>query len=359
MNFDSITDLILKLNLEREVLGNVVGDYVAAIGIFIVLAVALKVIQWLMLLKLAALAKKTKTDIDDMLITIVKSLKPAFYYIVAFFFAVRTIEFSVIGDKIINGIFVAIIAYQIVIALQILIDYVIKKKFTDSDGDGVVDNSIVSLMSGMAKFALWAIGLLMVLTNLGVNVTGLVAGLGVGGLAIAFALQGVFADLFASFSIYLDKPFSVGDYIVIGEHRGNVEKIGIKTTRIRAPQGEEIVISNQELTSARVQNFKKLEERRVSVDFGVTYETSSEKLKKIPSIIKTIIENEKNLRFGRIHFTKFADSALIFSLIYHVSSSEYEVHLDAQQNMNFKIKEAFEREGIDMAYPTQTLYLAK
>ena len=359
MNFDSITDFILKLNLEREILGNAVGDYVATIGVFVVLAVALKFIQWLILLKLAALAKKTKTDIDDMLITIVKSLKPAFYYIVAFFFAVRTIEFSVIGDKIVNGIFVTIIAYQIVIALQILIDYVIKKKFTDSDGDGVVDNSIVSLMSGMAKFALWAIGLLMVLTNLGVNVTGLVAGLGVGGLAIAFALQGVFADLFASFSIYLDKPFSVGDYIVVGEHRGNVEKIGIKTTRIRAPQGEEIVISNQELTSVRVQNFKKLQKRRISTQFGVTYDTPTEKVKNIPGILQKIVEDEKITQFDRAYFTKFGDSALLFDLVYYVDSDVYTDYLSAQQNMNLKIKEAFEKEGIVMAYPTQTIYLAK
>jgi len=198
-----------------------------------------------------------------------------------------------------------------------------------------------------------------VLSNLGVNITSLVAGLGIGGLAIALALQSVLSDLFSSFSIYFDKPFQVGDYIIVGKHSGTVEKIGIKSTRIRASQGEEIVISNQELTSARVQNFKKLKERRNTTSIGVTYETSTDKLKKIPDIIKYIIEEEKNARFDRVYFTTFADSALVFDLVYYVKSDAYSVYLETQQNINFKIKEAFEKEGIDMAYPTQTIYLTK
>ena len=167
------------------------------------------------------------------------------------------------------------------------------------------------------------------------------------------------SDLFSSFSIYFDKPFKVGDYITTGKHSGTVEKIGIKSTRIRASQGEEIVISNQELTSARVQNFKKLKERRNTTSIGVTYETSTDKLKRIPGIIRHIIEEEKNARFNRVYFTTFADSALVFDLVYYVLSDEYSVYLETQQNINFKIKEAFEKEGIDMAYPTQTIYLAK
>ena len=227
------------------------------------------------------------------------------------------------------------------------------------DGDGEPDNGIVSFMSGLLKASLWIVAALMVLSNLGVNVTGLMAGLGVGGLAIAFALQNVFADLFASFSIYLDKPFKIGDFIIVGEHTGTVEKIGIKTTRIRALQGEEIVISNQEMTSARVHNFKKLDERRISTQFGVTYDTPTETLKKIPDMIKKIVDEEKMTRFDRAHFTTFGDSALLFDLVYYIESQEYVDYLEAQQAMNFKIKEAFEGAGIDMAFPTQTIYIEK
>jgi small-conductance mechanosensitive channel len=342
-----------------EFWGNTVGQYATALVLFIGLGIVFKLIQWLVLQRLAALAKKTETDIDDTLIRIVKSLRPGFYLFVAFFFAVQSLTFSEIGTTVLKGILLAWVAYQIVIALQILIDYVIDKKFTDLDGDGEPDNGIVSFMSGLAKGALWIVAALMVLSNLGVNVTGLMAGLGIGGLAIAFALQGIFADLFASFAIYLDKPFKVGDHIVAGDKRGVVEKIGIKSTRIRALQGEEIIMSNQELTSATVHNYKRLAERRITTQFGLTYDTPKEKLEQVPDIIKKIVDEEKMTRFDRVYFTTFGDSALLFDLVYYIESDNYEEYLKAQQTMNFKIIEAFERLGVEMAFPTQTIYLQK
>lgn len=345
------------LDLGVLVWGNTLEEYATALVVFVVFTVVFKVMQWIILSHLARLAEKTETDIDDTLIRIVKSLKPQFYYFIAFFFASKFLTFTDLVTSIVNGILIAWIVYQVVIALQILIDWVVDKQFkreTAKEGQGML-----RMLGNIAKWSLWVVGGLLVLSNLGVNITSLVAGLGIGGIAIALALQNVLSDLFSSFSIYFDKPFQVGDYIVIGEISGTVEKIGIKTTRIRALQGEEVVISNQELTSARVQNFKKLKERRITFSFGVTYETSNTKLKKIPEIVQEIIEAEKNIRFNRIFFTQFGDSALIFDVVYYVTSNEYSVYLKAQQNMNFKIKEAFGKEGIDMAYPTQTVYLAK
>lgn len=359
MNIESIKETLSTIDFNLEVWGNSVLDYFIAVGALVVLVIVFKTLQWMLLKRLAMLAEKTKTDIDDTLVTIVKSLKPGFYYFVAFYFASKFLILSALGTQIVNTILLVWVALQAVIALQILIDYVIDKKFADLDGDGEPDNGIISFMSGLVKGALWIIALLMVLSNLGVNVTGLVAGLGVGGLAIAFALQGVFADLFASFAIYLDKPFKVGDHIVVGTLRGTVEKIGIKSTRIRALQGEEIIISNQELTSAQVHNYKRLEERRVATQFGVTYDTPTEKLKRIPEMIKKIVDVEKATRFDRVFFTTFGDSALLFDLVYFIESDDYEKYLEAQQTMNFKIKEVFENEGIEMAFPTQTIYLQK
>ncbi len=354
-----IEDYLSRYDLDIVFFGNTVGEYLLALILFIALAFIFKLIQWTILRKLAKLAQKTETDIDDTLIRIVKSLKPGFYLFIAFFFASQALTFTDIGTTVLNGILIAWVAFQAVIALQILIDYVIEKKFADLDGDGEPDNGIISFMSGLIKAALWIVAGLMVLSNLGVNVTGLMAGLGIGGLAIAFALQGIFADLFASFAIYLDKPFKVGDHIVVGEHRGTVEKIGIKSTRIRALQGEEIVISNQELTSARVHNFKKLEERRITTQFGVTYDTPQEKLEKIPDVIKEIVDAQQTTRFDRVYFTTFGDSALLFDLVYHIESDDYEEYLKAQQTMNFKIIEAFEKLGVEMAFPTQTIHLVK
>lgn len=354
-----VRDFFNRPELATEYFNNSLGDYLTTLIILVVLVIFFKGVQWVVLRKLAVLAEKTETDIDDTLIKIVESLKPGFYVFIAFFFSIKALELNDLEVQIVNTILIAWIALQVVIALQILIDYVIEKKFADLDGDGEPDNGIVSFMAGLAKAALWIIAALMVLSNLGVNVTGLMAGLGVGGLAIAFALQGIFADLFASFAIYLDKPFKVGDHIVAGEHRGNVEKIGIKTTRLRALQGEEIVISNQELTSARIHNFKKLEERRITTQFGVTYETPNLKLEKIPGMVKEVVDAEKVTRFDRCHFTTFGDSALLFDLVYYIESDNYVDYLDAQQTMNFKIKDLFEKEGIDMAFPTQTIYLEK
>lgn len=356
---EQIKEFFSRPGLSIEYFNNSLGDYLAALLILIVLVIVFKAVQHVILRKLAVLAEKTETDIDDTLVKIIQSLKPGFYSFVAFFFSIKALELSSFAVSVVNAILVSWIALQTVIALHILIDYIIEKKFDDLDGDGEPDNGIVSFMAGLVKAALWIVAALMVLSNLGVNVTGLMAGIGIGGLAIAFALKEVFADLFASFSIYLDKPFQVGDYVVVGKHSGSIEKIGIKTTRIRASQGEEIVISNQEMTSVRVQNFKKLKERRLSMQFGVIYGTSNTMLQKIPDIIQKIVDGESGVRFNRVFFTTFGDSALLFDLVYYVESDVYVDFLQAQQNINFKIKEVFEQEGIEMAFPTQTIYLQK
>jgi len=338
--------------------GNTIADYTVAFVAFLLFLAILKFVQLVILGQLKRLSKKTKTDIDDTLVEIVGSLKPPFYSFLAFYFSLFFLEVHPVGQKIINTLLLVWVVFQGIIATQILIDYVVRKKFLKGNGEET-DKSAVSFLSGLFKAALWFIGLLLILSNLGVNITSLVAGLGIGGLAVALALQNILTDLFSSFAIHFDKPFTVGDFIIVGEHMGVVEKIGIKTTRIRALQGEEIVISNKELTSARVQNFRKLEERRISFDVGVLYETSMGKLKKIPGIIQRAVEHTDRARFDRAHLMTFADSALVFSVVYYVESSEYLDYANAQQEINLQLIEAFAEEGIEFAYPTQTVHLAK
>jgi len=192
---------------------------------------------------------------------------------------------------------------------------------------------------------------------MGIEVTSLIAGLGIGGVAIAFALQGILSDLFASFSIYFDKPFRIGDFITVGTDSGTVQKIGIKTTRIKTLQGEELVISNAELTTARVQNFKKMQERRGSLQFGVTYETASDKVKGINTTVEQIFESLKMGRLDRVHFTSFGDSALIFDVVFYSESAAYADFLDLQQAFNFALMDKFAKDGVEFAYPTQVVYL--
>lgn len=344
--------------LNTEFLGNTMQSYTEAVFAFVLFAIVFKFIQYVILNRLAKLSKKTKTDIDDTLIKIVRSLKPAFYYFVAFYFASKFLIISPLIVQIINGILVAWVVYQIIISIQILIDYALEKKLNKSETDDGT-KAAIKYVSNILKVALWLLGILLLLSNLGVNITSLVAGLGIGGIAIAFALQNILGDLFSSFAIFFDKPFQTGEFIVVGESAGTVEKIGIKTTRIRSTTGEELIISNQELTSARIKNYKRLKERRALFTIGVLYETPTDTLRKIPSIIKDIITSVSKARFDRVHFREFADSSLNYEISFYVESSEYQVFLDVQQEVSMQIMEVFAKEGIDFAYPTQTLYIQK
>jgi small-conductance mechanosensitive channel len=211
------------------------------------------------------------------------------------------------------------------------------------------------------KVVVWIFGLLLILSNLGVNVTSLVAGLGIGGIAVALAAQSMLGDIFSSIIIYFDKPFEAGDFIILedGTTMGVVRKIGFKTTRINAIGGEEVVVSNSSLTSQKIHNYKKMEKRRVSINFGVIYSTSQEKMKRIPEIVKKIVDGISEIDFDRVHFKKFADSALIFELIYFVDTDDYYAYMDHNQQLHLQIKEQFEKENIEMAFPTQTIHLSK
>jgi small-conductance mechanosensitive channel len=249
----------------------------------------------------------------------------------------------------------------VVIVLQKIIDYGFKKlmKKKEKEDDGRFNPNIIIIFRKISKIALWAVAFLVLLQNLGYDITALIAGLGIGGIAIAFALQNILSDIFSSFTIYFDKPFEVGDFIIIGKDMGTVKTIGIKSTRIQTLQGQELIVSNRELTGTRINNYKKMEKRRVVFSFGVVYGTSTEKLKKMPETIKNIIDNTELAELDRVHFIEFGEFSLKFEVVYFLSSSDYNKYMDTQQNINLKIKEQFEKEGIEFAFPTQTVFLNK
>lgn len=204
---------------------------------------------------------------------------------------------------------------------------------------------------------LWSVIVLLTLDNLGFDVTALVAGLGIGGVAVALAVQKILGDLFASLSIVLDKPFVIGDFIIVGEHLGTVEHIGLKTTRIRSLSGEQLIFSNSDLLGSRIRNFKRMYERRVVFTIGVVYQTPLEKLALIPSIIREIIESQKPVRFDRSHFKEYGAFSLNFETVYWVQNPDFNTYMDIHQAINLEIYRRFTREGIEFAYPTQTLFI--
>lgn len=216
----------------------------------------------------------------------------------------------------------------------------------------------LGIIGFVMRLLVWTLVLLLALDNLGIDITALVAGLGVGGIAVALAVQNVLGDLFASLSITLDRPFVIGDFVVVGEFMGNVENIGVKSTRLRSLGGEQIVMSNADLLGSRLRNYGRMAERRVLFSLGVTYETPRAKLKQIPAIIRACIERQEGVRFDRSHFSKYGNFSLDFESVYYVLSPDYGRHMDLQQAIFFDIHEAFEREQIEFAYPTQKLWLA-
>jgi small-conductance mechanosensitive channel len=197
-----------------------------------------------------------------------------------------------------------------------------------------------------------------VLENLNFDVSALVASLGVGGIAVALAAQNILGDLFASLSILFDKPFVVGDFIIVDDLPGTVEKVGLKTTRVRSLFGEQLVFSNNDLLSSRIKNYKRMEERRVVFPLGVTYQTGAEQLELIPGIIKKTIEKQEKVRFDRSHFKGYGDFALLFETVYWVTEPDYNLYMDIQQKINLELFHLFEEQGIEFAYPTQTIHLA-
>lgn len=364
MNFDLYTYLakfIPEINFHWPFIGQLeVTKWLIAIGLFLVLTLLFKIIQVIVLARLEMLSQKTSTDIDDMMIRAVKSIRAWAYTLAALYIALQPFNLPHWLDITLTALFLVTIVWQLIEVAACVIDYGVTRFLEkDEDGDGIVDPNAATasdLVTLMSRIILWVLGIIFVLSNLGIEVTSLIAGLGIGGIAIAFALQGILSDLFASFSIYADRPFRVGDYVVIGADSGTVERIGVKSTRIRTLQGEELVISNTELTTARVQNFKKMQERRISSQFGITYETAHDKVKMVPGIVERIFESIAGARLDRVHFTAFADSALLFDVVYYIESPEYVDYLDRQQRFNFELMDKFAELGIEFAYPTQTIY---
>lgn len=254
---------------------------------------------------------------------------------------------------------VAIVALLAQAALWgvVFLDFAVRRYSAQRLQDDAETATTISALNFLGKMGIWAIALLLALDNVGIDVTAMVAGLGIGGIAVALAAQNILGDLFASLSIVLDKPFVLGDSIAVGDFNGTVEKIGLRTTRLRSLSGEQLIFANNDLLQNRIRNYKRMFERRVLFVIGVVYETSPEKLRKIPELIRATIDAQPSVRFDRSHFRNFGDSALNFETVYFVLSPDYLQYMDIQQNVNLRLCEEFAREGIQFAYPTQRVLL--
>ena len=341
--------------LPREIYGNSIERIAAAIGVFLVAFLVGWVVRFVLLKRARTAAEGRPADGPSMVEALMNSTRSLLLLLLALYVASLLLTLPERGDAVRRVIAVIALLIQGAVWGNVLISFAVTRYAKRRFEHDASTYTTVTAIGFLGKVGLWSIALLLILANLGVDVTALVAGLGVGGIAVALAAQNILGDLFASLSIVLDKPFVLGDFIIVGDHLGTVENIGLKTTRLRSLSGEQLIFANNDLLQSRIRNFKRMVERRILFSFGVTYQTPRGQLKAIPGMVRQIIEATEETRFDRAHFKDYGAYALNFEVVYYVRSPDYTLYMDIQQQINLALHEAFERERIDFAFPTQTL----
>ncbi|MGD8262218.1 MAG: mechanosensitive ion channel family protein [Desulfobacterales bacterium] len=336
---------------------NTIREWIYAVMAVVFVFLIIRISKAVLFRQINRIAAKTATEWDDLAVGLINKIKLFFLIAIAFYVGSRLLTLPNAITKFSNKFFGIILLIQIgIFASEIIrfwLNWYRKQKIEDR-ADAV---TTVTSVGFIVKILLWLIILLIALDNLGVNVSALIAGLGVGGIAVALAMQNILGDLFASFSIVLDKPFVIGDFIIVDNFLGTIEHIGLKTTRVRSLSGEQLIFSNTDLLKTRIRNYKRMYERRIVFSIGVVYQTSHEKLTKIPKIIENIINKQEQTRFDRAHFKEYGPYSLNFEIVYWIENPDYDIYMEIQQAINLEIFQQFENEGIKFAYPSQSIYI--
>ncbi len=346
--------------LPDDILGNAPGVWASAFGAALVTYLALRLLAGVLVARLAELASSTRTRWDDIVTHALRKTKGLVLLVVALYAGSLPLD---LPERLTSSVqHLAVIAFLVQAGLWVSAGIrqwieVTREERAAEDAAAVMTMNVIGIA---VRIVLWSMVLLLALDNLGVDVTALVAGLGVGGIAVALAAQNILGDLFASLSIVLDKPFVLGDFLIIDDMLGSVEEIGLKTTRVRSLSGEQLVFSNTDLLNSRIRNYGRMFERRVLFEVGVTYDTGREFLERIPGMIREAIESHgRDVRFDRAHFARYGDFALEFEIVYYVTGPDYNRYMDIQEAVNLEIHRRFDEAGIDFAYPTQTLFVRR
>jgi small-conductance mechanosensitive channel len=339
-------------------LNNTLFDYLFAIGIVLLGAVVIKIFKGPILKKIRSLTEKTDTSFDDYIIDTIDRFGVPALYILLISSALQYLTMVPRLIRVIEAITIIIVTILIIRFISSTILMLLTNYVRQQEGGEEKVKQLYGVMVIINVF-IWGIGILFLFDNLGYDVTTIIASLGIGGIAIALAAQNILGDLFNYFVIFFDRPFEVGDFVVIDDKNGVIEYVGLKTTRIKTLSGEQLVFSNSDLTSSRIHNYKKMLRRRVVFRIGVTYQTTHAQLKEIPALIKSIITEHKDVSVDRVHFFLYSDSSLDFETVYYIESGDYSLYMDIQQFVNLRIYEEFEKRGISIAYPTRTLFINK
>ena len=344
--------------MDSQFLGNTVRDYLISAAAFFGVLTGLPIGKALVLRHLRALSERTANDFDDLLHDLLgRIVGPFVYLFTALYLGTLLLTLPESLGGLLQGLFVIFLTIKGAQVLQGITAYGIRKWAEQTAKEDPTSAAMLKNMTWVVRLLIWAATLLFIFDNLGVNITAFVASLGIGGVAVALAAQSVLGDAFSSFAIFMDKPFQVGDFIIVGDLLGTVEHVGFKTTRIRSLGGEQLIFSNSDLTSSRIKNYKRMRERRIVFSVGVVYQTPVETVKAISPMIKRVVEEHEHARFDRAHFKSFGDFALIYEVVFYVLRPDYNTYMDVQQSINVRLIEEFQQAGIEFAYPTQQLYL--
>jgi small-conductance mechanosensitive channel len=337
-------------------LGNPPWSWLVAVAAGLGILLCFLAIRRLLIDRVKQSKQVAPLKVGGLLLSLLRDLRLWSVLALAVYIAATTLILPPSVIKVLKIVAVSAIGLQALLTSRLVVDFLINQLLQRRRGPDSAPDSALASATAIIRFVsmltLGAMTLLLVLANLDVEITPLITGLGIGGVAVALASQSILSDLFGSLSILLDKPFLVGDFIVVGDHSGTVEHIGIKTTRIRSLSGEQLVLTNSDLLSSRIRNYKRMQERRASFSFGVVFSTSVQTLERIPEIIRQIVEAQPMARFDRAHFKNIGEYALAFEVVYYVLAPEYLLLMNTQQAVNLEVMRRFAAEGIEFAYPT-------
>lgn len=335
--------------------GNTLINYVIVVIAIFVTWLVLKLIKRKLLGLLKKITTGTNTSFDDILVEITEKFVIPYLYLFINYSIITQLYLSARVGRILEIAFMFVTTYYFIR----LINYTVHRfllKHLERKNEPPERIKQVSGMLVVVKILTWGLGLVLLADNVGYDVTAIIAGLGIGGIAIALAAQNILGDLFSYFVIFFDKPFEIGDFIIVDNNSGIVEKIGIKTSHVRSLDGQQLVMPNTEMVKTVIQNFKRLERRRIVFSIGVVYYTPSQKLRKIPSIIEDIISKQEQATVDRVHLKSFGDFSVNYEIVYYIESADYLLYMNKHHEICLDIFERFEEEEIEFAFPTQTIF---
>jgi small-conductance mechanosensitive channel len=337
---------------------NTLQTWGLAIGLAVLLFLLLGLIQRVFYGRVSKIAEKSTNQVDNYFVDLIVKIKRITLLTISIYVSSTMLNLPESAVTFLKVAALTVFLLQVGFWLNATINYTIKRRLNQQGKTDAAQATTLGALGAVAKVVLWVVLAVMALDNIpGVEVGTLIAGLGIGGIAIGLAVQNVLGDLLASLSIILDRPFVIGDTILVGDLMGTVEHIGVKSTRMRSLSGEQLIFSNADLLASRIRNYQRMERRRIVMPLGVTYQTSHEQLSAIPELLKSIIDPLEGITFDRAHFKSYGDFALMFEVVYWIENSDYVFYMNQQQAINLAIFQAFESRNIQFAYPTQTVFV--